>query len=201
MPAGLLDQRGYARRASFEGQADPEAAGGTADAGARVGLANVPRAGLAEMVGAFLVIYAGTATAVAATLGKETGGSPPDSLAIALACGFVLAAMVGALGNISGAHLNPAVTLGLAVIGKFSWRAVPVYLLFQLLGAILGALATWATFGGRRPQHRQARRSRPDRGHQATAGRSSSRRSSRSCWSSSSSRSPATGGPRAPPPG
>jgi len=100
------------------------------------------------MVGTFFLIYTGTATAVAATLGKETGGSPPDNLAIALAFGFVLAAMVGALGNISGAHLNPAVTLGSAVIGKFSWRAVPVYLLFQLVGAVLGALATWATFGG-----------------------------------------------------
>ena len=51
-------------------------------------------------------------------------------------------------GGISGAHLNPAVTLGLAVVGKFSWRAVPAYLGFQLLGAVLGALATWATFGG-----------------------------------------------------
>jgi MIP family channel proteins len=105
------------------------------------------RAGLAEMVGAFFLIYTGTATAVAASLGQATGGQPPDSLAIAIAFGFVLAAMVGALGHISGAHLNPAVTLGLAVIRKFSWRAVPTYLGFQLLGATLGAGATWATFG------------------------------------------------------
>lgn len=130
---------------SFESQADP---GKEAGPGASGGAANLSRAGLAEMVGTFFLIYTGTATAVAATLGKETGGSPPDSLAIALAFGFVLAAMVGALGHISGAHLNPAVTLGLAVIGKFSWRAVPAYVGFQLLGAILGALATWATFGG-----------------------------------------------------
>lgn len=136
---------------SFEGQADPQTEtndGSGRGAGSAVGAANLSRAGLAEMIGAFFLIYTGTATAVAATLGKETGGSPPDSLAIALAFGFVLAAMVGALGGISGAHFNPAVTLGLAVIGKFSWRAVPVYLLFQLLGAVLGALATWATFGG-----------------------------------------------------
>lgn len=133
---------------SFEAQADPGDAppgGGSASA---VGVVNLTRAGLAEMIGAFFLIYTGTATAVAATLGRETGGQPPDSLAIALAFGFVLAAMVGALGGISGAHLNPAVTLGLAVIGKFSWRAVPTYLVFQLLGAVLGALATWATFGG-----------------------------------------------------
>jgi hypothetical protein len=135
---------------SFEGQADPTTAGEDGDRAteAAVGIANLSRAGLAEMVGAFFLIYTGTATAVAATLGRNTGGQPPDSLAIALAFGFVLAALVGALGHISGAHLNPAVTLGLAVIGRFSWRAVPAYLGFQLLGAVLGALATWATFGG-----------------------------------------------------
>ena len=136
---------------SFERQADPQtdSSGQPGDhPGAAVGAANLSRAGLAEMIGTFFLIYTGTATAVAATLGKETGGSPPDSLAIALAFGFVLAAMVGALGHISGAHFNPAVTIGLAVIRKFSWRAVPVYLGFQLTGAVLGALATWATFGG-----------------------------------------------------
>ena len=135
--------------ASFETQADPRSADGVRGAApsAGVGAANLSRAGLAEMVGAFFLIYTGTATAVAATIGASIGGSPPNSLAIALAFGFVLAAMVGALGGISGAHLNPAVTLGLAVIGKFSWKAVPAYLGFQLLGAVLGALATWATFG------------------------------------------------------
>lgn len=123
---------------------------GSRDAGHDDGTAtaNLYRAGAAEMVGTFFLIYTGTATAVAATLGKQTGGSPPDSLAIAIAFGFVLAAMVGALGHISGAHLNPAVSIGLAVIHKFSWRAVPVYVAFQLAGAVLGAFATWATFGG-----------------------------------------------------
>jgi MIP family channel proteins len=131
---------------SVEAQADPRRTptGGRASS---PGPANLTRAGLAEMIGAFFLVYTGTATVVAATLGRETGGSPPDSLAIALAFGFVLAAMVAALGNISGAHLNPAVTVGLAVIGKFSWKAVPTYVVFQLLGAVLGALATWATFG------------------------------------------------------
>jgi MIP family channel proteins len=100
------------------------------------------------MIGAFFLVYTGTATAVAAVLGRNTGGQPPDSLAIAVAFGFVLAALVGALGHVSGAHLNPAVTLGLAVTGKFAWKAVPAYVGFQLLGAVLGALATWATFGG-----------------------------------------------------
>lgn len=64
-----------------------------------------------------------------------------------MAFGLVLAALVGGLGQVSGAHLNGAVTLGLAVTGKFPWRYVPAYLVFQLLGAVLGAGATWATFG------------------------------------------------------
>jgi len=107
------------------------------------------RSGVAEAVGTSILIYTGTATAAAGALGKSTAGSLPDSLAVALAFGLVLAALVGALGQVSGAHLNGAVTLGLAVSGKFPWRYVPSYLLFQLLGAILGAGATWATFGNR----------------------------------------------------
>ncbi len=107
------------------------------------------RSGVAEAVGTFFLIYTGTATAAAGALGKSTAGSPPDSLAVALAFGLVLAALVGALGQVSGAHLNGAVTLGLAVTGKFPWRYVPSYLAFQLAGAVLGAGATWATFGNR----------------------------------------------------
>lgn len=105
------------------------------------------RAGLAEAVGTFFLIYTGTATAGSAALGKSTAGSPPNSLAVALAFGLVLVALVGALGQVSRAHLNGAVTLGLAVTGKFPWRYVPAYLGFQLVGAIAGAGATWATFG------------------------------------------------------
>ena len=105
------------------------------------------RAGVAEAVGTFFLIYTGTATAAAGALGKATAGSPPNSLAVALAFGLVLAALVGGLGQVSGAHLNGAVTLGLAVARKFPWRYVPAYLAFQLLGAIAGAGATWATFG------------------------------------------------------
>jgi len=115
--------------------------------GHRIHPANMLRAGLAEMVGTFFLIFTGTATAGAAALGKSTAGTPPDSLAVALAFGLVLVALVGALGQVSGAHLNGAVTLGLAVTRKFPWRYVPSYLGFQLLGVVLGAGATWAAFG------------------------------------------------------
>lgn len=105
-------------------------------------------AAVAEATGAFFLVYTGTATAVAAATGASIAGAPPNSLAIALAFGLVLAALVGALGPISGAHLNPAVSIGLATIGRFPWRQVPAYAAAQLTGAVLGAGATWLTLGG-----------------------------------------------------
>ncbi len=56
-------------------------------------------------------------------------------------------ALVGALGHTSGCHLNPAVTLGLASIGKFPWRYVPVYIAAQMVGAVLAGFALWGAYG------------------------------------------------------
>lgn len=110
---------------------------------------NVLRLGLAELIGTFLLVLVGTAVATAAILGKQIAGAAYDSLAVALAFGLVLAALVAALGKTSGCHLNPAVTLGLAVVGKFPWRYVAVYLVAQLVGAVLAAFALWAAYGQR----------------------------------------------------
>lgn len=104
-------------------------------------------ASLAEFVGTFILVLVGTAVATAATLGDNTAGPAYDSLSIALSFGLALIAIVGALGHISGAHVNPAVTIGLAVAGKFPWPKVPIYVLAQLAGGILGALAVWAAYG------------------------------------------------------
>lgn len=111
--------------------------------------ANLIRLGVAELTGTFLLVLVGTAAATAAILGKQTAGEPYDSLAVALAFGLVLAALVAALGQTCGCHLNPAVTIALAVIGKFPWRTVPTYLAAQLAGAVLAALALWAAYGDR----------------------------------------------------
>jgi MIP family channel proteins len=105
-------------------------------------------AALAELVGTFILVFGGTAVATAAILSLPTAGGAYDSLAVALAFGLALAAVAAAIGHVSGGHVNPAVTLGLASTGKFPWKSVPYYLGAQLVGAILGALGTWLAFGG-----------------------------------------------------
>ena len=103
---------------------------------------------LAELVGTFILVFGGTAVAVGAILSRPTAGGAYDSLAVALAFGLALVAVVAAIGHVSGGHVNPAVTLGLAATGKFPWKSVPYYLGAQLVGAVLGAVGTWLAFGG-----------------------------------------------------
>src|SRR5918997_807457 len=76
------------------------------------------------------------------------GSQVDSSNLMGLAVGIALVVIVAAIGHVSGAHVNPAVTLALAVTKKFSWQYVPIYLVAQLVGAILGAIAVWITYGG-----------------------------------------------------
>jgi MIP family channel proteins len=105
------------------------------------------RPGVGELLGTFILVYVGCAVAVAATLERPIGGAPYDSLAVALAFGVALLIVVAALGHITGGHVNPAVTVGLAAAGKFPWQSVPLYLGAQLGGAVLAGLAVWLSFG------------------------------------------------------
>ena len=114
--------------------------------GSRIGQ-NMLGSAVAEIVGTFILVFTGCAVATAAILQRSTAGpSFYDSLAVALAFGLALSAIVAAIGHVSGAHVNPAVTLGLAATNKFPWGYVPIYLGAQLMGAILGAVGTWITF-------------------------------------------------------
>ncbi len=116
--------------------------------GSQIDSQNMLRAAMAELVGTFILVFTGTAVATAAVLQRSTAGPLSyNSLAVALAFGLALVAVVAAIGHVSGAHVNPAVTLGLAATNKFPWQYVPVYLGAQLLGAILGAIGTWITYG------------------------------------------------------
>jgi MIP family channel proteins len=103
---------------------------------------------IAELIGTFILVFTGCTVAVAAILQRSTAGPAfYDSLAVALAFGLALTVIVAAIGHVSGAHVNPAVTLGLAVTNKFSWQYVPIYIGAQLVGAIVGAIAVWICYG------------------------------------------------------
>ena len=109
---------------------------------------NMLGSALAELVGTFILVFTGCAVAVAAILQRPTAGPAfYDSLAVALAFGIALVVIVAAIGHVSGAHVNPAVTLALAVTDKFPWGLVPVYVGAQFLGAVLGAVAVWISYG------------------------------------------------------
>ena len=105
---------------------------------------------LAELVGTFLLTFVGggAVTVTALTL-HNTKATPSlaDLLLIALAHGLVLFVIVLIFGKISGAHVNPAVTLGLASIGRFPWEEVFAYLLGQFIGAVIGALGILVIYG------------------------------------------------------
>jgi aquaporin Z len=88
----------------------------------------------AEAIGTFWLVFGGCGTAVLA--GKDAA-----NVGIALAFGLALLTGFYAFGHISGAHFNPAVSVGLAFAGRFSWRDVPLYVAAQLVGAtVAGAM-------------------------------------------------------------
>jgi MIP family channel proteins len=134
-----------ARRAIDE--KEQEESGSSRLYGSQIDASHIVGAAIAELVGTFILVFGGTAVAVGAILARPTAGPAYDSLAVALAFGLALAAVVAAVGHVSGAHVNPAVTLGMAATRKFPWNYVPHYVGAQLLGAVLAALATWITFG------------------------------------------------------
>lgn len=86
---------------------------------------------LAEFLGTFILVFAGTG---AITIDEVTGGAVGHA-GIALTFGMVVLAMIHTFGDVSGAHINPAVTIGFAFGRRFAWKDVPGYILAQLSGA------------------------------------------------------------------
>jgi len=98
---------------------------------------------IAETVGTFfLVMGAAGALVVDAVSGGKIGRAPG-----AVVPGLTVLAMILAFGAISGAHLNPAITLGFAMRGDFPWRRVPVYILAQLVGGLAACALLRVMFG------------------------------------------------------
>ena len=101
------------------------------------------RIGIAEAVGTMILVIGGPGTAILAT-GHFTGSTTTVGiLGVALAFGLSLLVACYAIGSISGCHINPAVTVGLWVIGKTKSRDVPFYVVGQVIGGILGALVIY----------------------------------------------------------
>ena len=100
----------------------------------------------AELVGTFFLILLGNGVVANVIL---TGTKGNSSGWIVITTGWALAVFVGVViaGPYSGAHLNPAVTLGLAIAGKFSWSQVIPFIVAQFIGAMLGALFVWLIYG------------------------------------------------------
>ncbi len=99
----------------------------------------------AELLGTLLLILLGNGV-VANVVLKDTKGNNSGWMVITTA--WALAVFVGVVvaGPYSGAHLNPAVTIALAVAGKLEWVLVPEYLAGELLGAMLGAFLVWVFY-------------------------------------------------------
>ena len=99
----------------------------------------------AELVGTMLLILLGDGVVAGVLLAKSKA---EKSGWIVITTGWALAVAMGvyAVGRISGAHLNPAITLSLAAVGKLPWSQVPAYLAGQLLGAFLGAVLVWLAY-------------------------------------------------------
>ena len=96
----------------------------------------------AEIVGTALLVLLGDGV-VANVVLKGTKGENSGWIVITFGWGMAVFTAVFAVAAFSGAHINPAVTLGLAVAGKFPWANVPVYLAGQFIGGALGALLVW----------------------------------------------------------
>jgi len=100
---------------------------------------------LAEVLGTMLLIILGDGV-VANVVLNRTKGQNSGWIVITAGWAFGVTVAVYAVGTFSGAHLNPAVTIGLASIGKLSWGMVPVYVSAQMLGAFLGAAIVWLAY-------------------------------------------------------
>lgn len=100
---------------------------------------------LAELLGTMILVLLGDGV-VANVVLKQTKGNNGGWIVITAGWGFAVAVAVYCVNAISGAHLNPAVTLGLATIGKFPWDQVAGYIMAQLAGGCLGGVLVWLAY-------------------------------------------------------
>ncbi len=90
---------------------------------------------IAELIGTFALVFCGTGAIV---VNEKTGGVV-GNIGIAITFGLIVFAMIETFGGISGAHLNPAVSLAFSIAGRFPWKSLPAYWLAQFCGAVLAS--------------------------------------------------------------
>jgi aquaporin Z len=100
----------------------------------------------AELIGTFWLVFGGCGSAVLAAAFPEVG---IGLLGVSLAFGLTVLTMAYAVGHISGCHLNPAVTVGLATARRFAWSDVVPYIVAQLIGAVAAAAVLYAIASGK----------------------------------------------------
>lgn len=100
---------------------------------------------MAELLGTMLLILLGDGVVANVSL-KKSKGENAGWIVITIGWAIAVAIPVYIFGPISGAHFNPAVTIAFASIGQFSWADVPMYIIAQLIGAIIGAFLVWITY-------------------------------------------------------
>ena len=110
----------------------------------------------AEFLGTFWLVFGGAGSAVFASVFLAPNVVAGQSvqlgighLGVALAFGLTVVTMAYAVGHISGAHFNPAVTIGVAVAKRFEWKDVPPYVITQVAGGLVAGLAIWGIARGR----------------------------------------------------
>ncbi len=96
---------------------------------------------VAEMIGTMVLVLMGCGAAVFAGAGQPF--DPVGTLGVAFAFGLSVVAMAYAIGSISGCHINPAITLGVLLTGRMSGKDAGLYIVFQIIGAILGSTILW----------------------------------------------------------
>ena len=110
-----------------------------------------------EFIGTLVLVLLGDGVCAACSLNKSKAKGA-GWVVITLGWGFAVMAGVLIAGGVSGAHLNPAVSLGLAIAGSFAWSLVPGYVLAQMLGGFVGALLVYVFY----KDHYKATADEPD---------------------------------------
>ena len=99
---------------------------------------------IAEMIGTMVLVLMGCGSAVFAGSVTGTVGAGVGTVGVALAFGLSVVAMAYAIGGISGCHINPAITLGVFLTGRMNGKDAGMYMIFQVIGAIIGSAVLFA---------------------------------------------------------